>query len=205
MEGSPQTVSPQLVGIGLPDSKASWEAAGFTVENSSVVVGPLTVSLETETTWSFDPRVEGPIDGMVTGSGDFSADTVQSNPNGANGLDHVVVSTPNLDRTTAAFKATGFPHRKTRPIGDREQRFFWAGQTIIELVGPVGQAGHGPSSLWGLALVSSDLDGSKKWLGERLSDPREAVQPGRRIAAIRTRELGISLTIALMTPHEKSA
>lgn len=196
-------MSPQLVGLGLPDSKASWANAGFTVTESSVTVGPLTVSLETTATWSFSPRIEGPVDRIMCSTAPVPA-TEATNPNGAVAVDHLVVSTPNLERTTTAFEANGLALRKTRPTGDREQRFFWAGKTIIELVGPVGQSGHGPATIWGIALVSADLDASKEFLGSHLSDPRDAVQAGRRIAAIRTRELGISITIALMTPHRKS-
>ena len=37
--------------------------------------------------------------------------------------------------------------------------------------------------------------------GEGLGTVKDAVQPGRRIATVRTKELGISVPIALMSPH----
>jgi hypothetical protein len=97
----------------------------------------------------------------------------------------------------------GLECRRTRDVPERDlrQRFFWAGDVIIEVVGPIEPGDDGPSAIWGLALVSDDLDESKAVLGDRLGDPRAAIQKGRRIAAIRTPELGISITLALMTPH----
>ncbi len=198
-------MSPQLVGLGLPDREESWLEAGFTVRDRCVTVGSMRVELGCDVGWSFDPPTEGSIDRIQARPIRPAPGSEVTNPNGANAVDHLVVATPNLDRTTTAFEAHGIPLRKARPIGDREQRFFWAGKTIIELVGPIGRSGHGPATIWGIALVADDLDASKELLGDRLSEPRDAVQPGRQISAIRTRELNISITIALMTPHVKQA
>ncbi len=55
-----------------------------------------------------------------------------------------------------------------------------------------------PSGVWRWCPTISTS--RKPILGDRLSDPRAAIQKGRRIAAIRTPELGISITLALMTP-----
>ena len=195
-------MSPQLTGLGVGDAATGWRDAGFDVVDHTVSIGGLRVSLGVDPSWSFDPRIIGEIDGIQCAAGGSGPE--RSNPNGANAVDHLVVNSPDLTRTTEAFEASGFPMRKSRSIGDQEQRFFWAGNTIIELVGPIIPSGDEPASIWGLALVSDDLDASKIKLGDRLTDPRDAVQPGRRIAAIRTRELGISMTIALMTPHIKT-
>ena len=86
-----------------------------------------------------------------------------------------------------------------------QQRFFRMGEAILELVGPPQRAGDGPCRIWGYALVTDDIDASAAHLGDRCSPPKPAVQPGRRIATIRTRELGIGPTIALMTPHVRAA
>ncbi|MGZ0218146.1 MAG: hypothetical protein ACKVIY_03890 [Acidimicrobiales bacterium] len=59
----------------------------------------------------------------------------------------------------------------------------------------------GEAALWGLALTCDDLDRAKDTLGDVLSDPKTAVQPGRRIATLRTRDLDISAPIALLSPH----
>ena len=51
------------------------------------------------------------------------------------------------------------------------------------------------------AVFVDDLDATVAWLGpDAVSAPRDAVQPGRRIASIR-REVGLGLPVALMTPH----
>ena len=55
------------------------------------------------------------------------------------------------------------------------------------------------------SIGRADQDGSLTvgTLGERIGTPRDAVQEGRQIATIRTKELGISVPIALMTPHTR--
>src|SRR3546814_14218381 len=75
------------------------------------------------------------------------------------------------------------------------------GEVTLELVGPPRATGDDPCRIWGYALVTDDIDASAAWLGDRCTPPKPAVQPGRRIATVRTRELGIGPTIALMTPH----
>ncbi len=61
----------------------------------------------------------------------------------------------------------------------------------------------GPPSSWGLAFVAPDLDATVVALGDRVSEIRPAVQPGRRIATLR-RSAGLSLPVALMTPPATS-
>jgi hypothetical protein len=62
----------------------------------------------------------------------------------------------------------------------------------------------GPARLWGLAFLVDGLAATKAALGDRLSDPREAVQPGRQIATLR-REAGLSFGCAFMTPGPGAA
>jgi hypothetical protein len=83
----------------------------------------------------------------------------------------------------------------------RRQTFFWLGDVILELVGADEPEGDGPSKVWGLALTCSDLDATAATLGDKCGDPKPAVQRGRRIATLRTSALGISIPIALMSPH----
>lgn len=126
-------------------------------------------------------------------------------PNGAVHLDHVVMFTPDLDRTVQALRLHDFEPRRFRnvPGSDpaKKQIFFWAGETIIELLGPVEPTGTQPASLWGLAINVDDLDASVAHLGGALGSPKPAVQPGRRIATVRTKELGIGTAIAFMSAH----
>jgi hypothetical protein len=58
--------------------------------------------------------------------------------------------------------------------------------------------------VFGLALVADDLDATAAQLGELLSTPKPAVQPGRRIAGLRGAQVGISVPVAVMSPHVRS-
>lgn len=132
-------------------------------------------------------------------------------PNGISRIDHVVISTDDGDRTVAAFRAAGLPPRRVREVSDgprpMRQTFCWAGDVIIEIVGPLtapadSLAGTLAGTTWfGLALVADDLDTTATRLGALLGTPRDAVQSGRRIAGLRHRDVGISLPVAVMSPH----
>jgi hypothetical protein len=127
--------------------------------------------------------------------------------NGVNGLDHLVVATPDLDRTVAALTGAGLDLRRTRDAGPgsgpdgarRMQAFFRLGGTILEVVGIEGAHGGGQATFWGLAFTVDDLDATATFLGDRLGPARDAVQPGRRIATLR-RDAGSSVAMAFMSP-----
>ena len=131
-------------------------------------------------------------------------------PNGIERIDHVVLRPGDCERTVAAFTAAGFEVRGGRSTtsygAPKRQTFFWAGDVILELVGP--DAGEPvtdePTTIFGLALVARDLDATAEQLGERMGTPKDAVQPGRRIAGLRHRQLGMSLPIAVMSPHVRT-
>jgi hypothetical protein len=123
-------------------------------------------------------------------------------------FDHLVAMSPDMDRTTAALVAAGLDHRRTRTFeaGDRTMRqaFFWMGDVILELAGEDAAHGVDPATLWGLALTCHDLHAAAAELGDALGAIKPAVQRGREIATLRTRELGISVPVALMSPHPRS-
>jgi len=202
----------ELDSIEVGDPAAAWAAAGFHVDGDEVVLGAVRVRCLADggghDRWRLrtDGVAVGPdVDGIATTSTEAPAPAVVDHPNRVIGLDHVVLRSPDLDRTTEALGRLGLDLRRTRELGEGErafqQRFFRLGATILELVGPARPTGDGPCTIWGLALVSEDLDGSAAVLGDRCSAPKDAVQPGRRIATVRTDALGIGPTIALMTPH----
>jgi hypothetical protein len=124
-------------------------------------------------------------------------------------LDHVVAITPDLDRTVAALRAAGLDLRRIReeptPAGAPKQAFFRLGEAILEVVQEPPEAiqkGGGrerPAFFWGLALLAPDLEATASYLGDRVSEVRDAVQPGRRIATLR-RSAGLALPVALITP-----
>jgi hypothetical protein len=95
------------------------------------------------------------------------------------------------------------------PAGAPRQAFFRLGAAILEVVQEPAEAtehgdGDRPAFFWGLALVAPDLDATVAALGDRVSEVRPAVQPGRRIATLR-RAAGLSLPLALMTPSGPGA
>ncbi len=196
---------PQLTNLFLPDPPEPWREAGFSVVDDAVRIGPVGIILDQDgrqRAWAFHGIEANELDGLETRVSVTCP--AAAHANGATGVDHVVIASKDLDRTTAALSGIGIDLRRTRDLQDgaTQQRFFWAGETILELVGPrTAELDPGPLSLWGLALVVDDIERAAALLGDRCSKPRDAVQPGRRICAIRTRELGISLPIALMTPH----
>ena len=116
------------------------------------------------------------------------------------GVDHVVVNTPNLQRTSDAIAlATGAQLKRVRDAGaEIQQGFHRLGGVVVEIVSspkmPPGEA-----TFWGLALTVDNIDAMYDFVGpDVLSAPKPAVQPGRRIATFRSgAQLGIPF--ALMT------
>lgn len=207
---------PALDAITLPDDADAWAAAGFDVVDDRVRIGPLVLRLvgaeaaapTIGLTVAGTPSDRTELDGLRLVPADdrpLPPEAGPTHPNGVTGIDHVVVMTPDLERTVTALVDAGFDERRRRAVPGAEppmtQVFFWAGEVIIELVGPDTPTGDGPARLWGIALVADDLDRCHAHLGESSSAPRAAVQPGRRILALRHRDLGLSLSVAVMTPH----
>ncbi|HEY9558449.1 MAG TPA: hypothetical protein VIR58_17050, partial [Acidimicrobiales bacterium] len=130
-----------------------------------------------------------------------------THPNGARHIDHVVVLSPDLARTTAALEALGVPARGERDTDSygapMRQVFFRLGEVILEVVGQPDTAGAGDPGFFGLAITVDDLDAVAGLLGEHLGDAKDAVQEGRRIATLRHRDLGMSVATALMSPEPR--
>ena len=112
------------------------------------------------------------------------------------GIDHLVVTTPRLDRTLPALEAVGLEVRRTRDAGGgMRQAFLVAGPAVLEVVGD--RPGAGPARLWGVTFVVPDVDALAGRFGETLGTPRDAVQPGRRIVTAH----GMDVPVAFMTPR----
>lgn len=141
------------------------------------------------------------VDGLATQVVAPTTPIYTQHPVGASGLDHVVVLTPDLERTSTAIAgATGCELKRVREVGSMRQGFHRIGRggLIVELVErpdvPDGSAGF-----WGLVLIVDDLDAACEVIGpERISAPKDAVQPGRRIATVHA-DVGLGLPVALMT------
>lgn len=141
------------------------------------------------------------IDGLVTEVVAPATPVYADHALGASGLDHVVVSTADLERTSGEIAlATGCELKRIREVGSMRQGFHRIGRggLIVELV-ERPDLPAGPATFWGLVLIVDDLDAAHELLGaDRISAPKDAVQPGRRIATVRG-EVGLGLPVALMT------
>lgn len=201
----------QIVTVG--DEPDAWAAAGFTVTDGVVWIGSTAIVCTGDGSQGIrHVTVDGltdDVDGLpVAGVPVPDRSSVDAeHPNLVSGFDHLVAMSPAMERTSTALQAAGLEHRRTRTFevgGEmRRQDFFWLGDVILELVGLDGVEGDGPATWWGLALECSDLDLAAERLGDALGRVKEAVQPGRRIATVRTRDLGVSVPIALMSPHPR--
>lgn len=201
-----------LDAVVLGDEPEAWTEVGFEVTDDGVALGSSRVVCTGDgepprwTLWS-DGDLPADIDGIPTraAAGEPEAPDHGSHRLGTVTIDHVVVRSPHLDRSTAAFEALGVRCRRVRDTGTAErpmqQRFFRLGPVIVEMVGTPGAENDGPASIWGLALTVEDLDAAVAVLGERCGGAKDAVQPGRRIATLRTRDAGISVPVALMSPE----
>jgi hypothetical protein len=142
------------------------------------------------------------IDGLVTDVVDPARPVLVEHPNGAIGLDHVVVTTNELERTCTAIEtATGAPLRRVREVGDIRQGFhrLGGGGLIVEVVERAGLP-VAPAWFWGLVVNVEDLDLAAERIGpDGIGAVTAAVQPGRKIATVRA-ELGLGVPVALMTP-----
>jgi hypothetical protein len=203
--------------LTIADAPVPWRECGFDVEGDVCVVGETRIRLAGAgagrglSGWSLrGVSADADFDGLPTTISDRpppSAGPVH--PNGVAGLDHVVAISPALDRTVAALEAAGLDLRRVReeptPAGAPRQAFFRLGGVILEVVQEpdeaIEKAGgvERPAFFWGLAFLAPDLDAAVATLGERVSEARDAVQPGRRIATLR-RSAGLSVPVALMTP-----
>jgi catechol 2,3-dioxygenase-like lactoylglutathione lyase family enzyme len=198
----------------VADSPESWEACGFRLEDGTCVLGDVRIRFARDegrgvVRWSLRGVDSIELDGLPTVPSDrpLPADP-STHPNGIASLDHVVAISSDLDRTVAALEAAGLDLRRVReeptPAGAPRQAFFRLGATILEVVQEPSEAterhgGDRPAFFWGLALTAPDLEQTVEFLGDRVSEIRDAVQPGRRIATLR-RSAGLSVPVALITP-----
>jgi hypothetical protein len=118
-------------------------------------------------------------------------------PNGAIGIDHVVVVSPDFDRTAAALSDAQMPLSRVRDAGGFRQGFRRLGPAILELV---ENREAESTEFWGLVVIVGDLDALAARLGDRLGRVRPAVQPGRHIATLQP-SAGLTPMAAFMNPE----
>lgn len=208
-------MAPTIDELRVADLPDAWRSVGFELDGDTCAVGDVRIRLAGTdagrglTGWSLRDAEGTELDGLVTTESDREPPRgTPAHPNGVTSLDHVVAISSDLDRTVAALKGVGLDLRRIReeptPAGAPRQAFFRLGSVILEVVQAPEEAiertdGDRPAFFWGLAFVAPDLDRTVAWLGDRVSEVRDAVQPGRRIATLR-RSAGLALPVALITP-----
>jgi hypothetical protein len=200
----------------VADPPELWAELGFRVDGDVCRIATVNVRLDRDAgkrvaRWSLRGIQGEDLDGLATEtSASPEREPAEPHPNGVVAIDHVVAFSPDLERTVTTLQAAGLDLRRIReeptPAGAPRQAFFRLGEVILECVqmpdSPELDRSRG-ARLWGLALLTADLDATAAALGDRLGEPRPAVQEGRTIATLR-REAGSTVPLAFMTARAAS-
>jgi hypothetical protein len=204
--------------LTIADEPRRWRALGFDVSEDTCLIGSVSLRFVGAdvargiVAWSLREIASTDLDGLpTTVSEREQPEAAAPHPNGVVAIDHVVVMSPDFDRSVEVLQEAGLDLRRIRdeptPAGAPRQAFFRLGDEILELVQEpeevVVRAGGSdrPAHFWGLALLVGDLDWTVQRIGAGVSEPRAAVQPGRRIATVR-RAAGLAVPLALMSGEE---
>jgi hypothetical protein len=206
---------PELAALHIADPPERWRALGFHVDERDVAhIGGIDVHLGASgrgiTAWEItnlavtDPSLDGLATTNAAATRAEAASTANpppaEHPNQAIAIDHVVITTPDFDRTARALEDAGLPLSRIARVRSEtiRQGFRRLGPAILELVeNPSGPPG--PATFWGLVIVVPDLARPHAGLREHLSQPRPAVQPARHIATL-DRAAGLTPRVAFMDP-----
>ena len=193
--------------IAVGADPAAWRSAGFAIEGDAARAGEVGLRFaagEGLIGWWLS-RDTGEIDGLPLVAPDDPPPSAEPHPNGVTQIDHLVVFTPDLDRTTGALEEIGVERRRVREVetgdGPLRQGFFRLGEVILEVV-EHARVEDGPARFWGITFAVQDLEAAAELLGDHLGSIRDAVQPGRRIATVR-REAGLGLPVALISAQRR--
>jgi hypothetical protein len=198
---------PALAAITVGGDPDAWRALGFQVDGAGAI------ALDNGAIRLVDGAAGvralvldgGPtaasVDGVAVDAGPTMA--AGDHPNGAFALDHVVVTTDSLERTSAAFAdQLQLPQRRVREAGEgaqlvRQAFHRFANGCILEIVESERTTAVG---LFGLVVNVADLETLCGELGPDLIGlAKPAVQPGRLIATVRS-HAGLGFPVALMSP-----
>lgn len=197
---------PELAALRIADPPERWRALGFDVDHDCLGVGGITIELGVGgsgiTGWTLRNLERQPeeIDGLPTRVAAAAPPPPAAHPNGVTGIDHVVILSPDFDRTATALANAGLALRRVTDSGGFRQGFRRLGPAILELVQAPPQDRDRPLSFWGLTFVAADLVALAERLGDRLGPIRPAVQPGRQIATLHM-SAGLSTRVAFMDPE----
>jgi hypothetical protein len=210
-------VKPTIDRLIVGDEPEAWAAAGFTVDaDGTCRIGTVRIELAGRAAgkgmrrWSLrDVEALDEVDGIATTVGTEPPAEGATHPNGTRTIDHLVLASADGERTASAVtEATGLEVLRVRDSGTygspMRQRFFRLGEVVLELISPA-EPTEGPARFYGIAVDVDDIDALPDLYGDRLGQVKDAVQPGRRIATLRHKELDLSVAVAFMTPGAASA
>ena len=194
----------RLSAVRAPGEAEPWRSLGFMVDRDTVAFANGAVRLGAPR-WSFELEPPGreasEVDGIpiTTGAGERNV----VHPNGAVELDHVVVMTDSIERTSAAIEAAlGLEQRRLRETATVRQAFHRFADTTDGTRGCIVEVVERPDiervDIWGLVVIVDDIDRAVAEAGGLIGAPKAAVQPGRRIATV-SRAAGPPLALALMS------
>jgi len=216
----PVTREPELAELVIADPPEAWLALGFDVDDQgNMDIGGVRVRLVGGgsaggasrdggsdhaggiTAWSLvHVNAMGSIDGLPTPVPRvLRPPPFKTHPNGATGIDHVVIITSSIDRTAGALARAGAELKRVQDSPRGRMGFRRLGPAILEVV-QRDDLEQDEARFWGLTVVVISLDELAQRLGERLGPITAAVQPGRRIATLRD-GAGISAPLAFMSPE----
>ncbi len=205
----------QIESLHVADPAGAWTRAGFSVDGGDGVcrVGGVRLRLAGRdggiVGWALsglptDTQTDD-VDGIPTSSSAADVPGAATHPNGVLAIDHIVVMSPDLDRTVRALGSLGVEPRRHRDaeLGGRPVRqiFFRFADVVVEVVGSPGTAGTGPATLWGITFLVADIDATAAFLGQHTTRVKPAVQPGRRITTLRHQDFGMSVHTAMISPE----
>lgn len=202
----------RLVALHAGGPRIGWHTLFPSPDSSSYLLSDVRLTVDESCAsglvgWTIEcgRDAEVSIDGIATtlvSTADVLSQTAPIGRRQTVGLDHVVVTTANIDRTCEAIvRELGLEVRREREVGNGVvQRFHKLDNTIIEVVaGP--HVTHEGSQLWGMVVSVDDLFELYEELGDTVtSPPKKATQPGRYISTVRS-SVGLGIPFALMTPH----
>jgi hypothetical protein len=208
----PEVSSARISELVIGGSRANWAQVGINFSQAGVfAIGEIALRIDEALppgmhSWALT-NIDSAcmsIDGIPT-----TAAVVGSRPGETEsrefvltplGIDHVVVNTPDLERTSRALhEVTGAELKRIRDAGNGvRQGFHRLGDVIIEIVSAPSMA-EGNASLWGFVLNVADVHEVAAYLGpDVLSPPKPAVQKNRLIATFRG-AVGLGVPVALMS------
>ena len=133
---------PTVDELFIAGSPEPWATAGFAVSGDTCEVGSVRLRFGGEgrgiLAWSVRDVNGHGLDGLDTRASVEPPAAAGPHPNGTLSIDHLVVISPDLDRTAGVLREAGFDFRRLRegdtPGGSRRQAFFRMGEVLLEVV-----------------------------------------------------------------------